>query len=86
MIYSLKSAIFQFINLLEFLIFVDALLSWVIRDRYNNPIVRVIDTIINPIKEPFYRLQFKLLPNTPVDFSPMLAIFFLEILKTLLFF
>lgn len=86
MLYSFKSAIFEFINLLEFLIFIDALLSWFIRDRYNNPIIRVIETIINPIKEPFYRLQLKLFPNTPVDFSPMLAIFFLEILKTLLFY
>ncbi|WDC84070.1 YggT family protein [Caloramator sp. mosi_1] len=84
MIYSLRYAFLRFVNLLEFLIFFDALLSWVVPNRHNNQIVRLIGVIIDPIKEPFYRLQFKLLPNTPVDFSPMLAILFLEFVKSIL--
>ncbi|MBZ4664058.1 MAG: YggT family protein [Caloramator sp.] len=81
---ALRYAFFKFVNLLEFLIFLDALLSWVVPNRHNNQILRIIGIIIDPIKEPFYRLQFKLLPNTPIDFSPMLAILFLEFIKTII--
>lgn len=82
--YIFRTAIYNFINFLEFLIFVDALLSWFVQNRQYNEIIRLIGIIINPIKEPFYRLQFKLFPNMPVDFSPMLAILFLETIKSVL--
>ncbi|CDF57856.1 YggT family protein [Thermobrachium celere] len=84
MLWGFKLALYKFINLLEFLIFLDALLSWVVPNRHSNQLVRLIGIIIDPIKEPFYRLQFKILPNTPVDFSPMFAILFLEFVKTVL--
>lgn len=67
------------------LIIIDALMSWVIPPR-SNAVSRVIGAIVDPIVEPFRRLQEKFYRgNMPIDFSPMLAIFALAIIKTIMY-
>lgn len=81
--YALISAIKAFIDLLEILIIVDALLSF-INPPKNNSITRIIRTIIDPIIVPCFRLQQSIAPNLQIDFSPMIAILFLDIIKRLI--
>lgn len=83
MINYLVGAIAKFLSLVEFLVFVDALMSWVIKPR-SNQISRLIGTIIDPILVPCHKLQVKVMPNSPIDFSPLIAIFVIEFLKTII--
>jgi YggT family protein len=58
------------------IIIIRALISWVNPDPWN-PIVRFLFQVTEPVLRPIRRL----LPNTPIDFSPLiviLAIMFLQ--------
>lgn len=79
----LISFLIKIINLFELVIIVEALLSWVIQDR-TNEIMNILRTITNPILEPFRRLQYRFFGNSPIDVSPILALFALQILSQIL--
>lgn len=76
----LYSAILSFLWLLEVLIFVDAIMSWFIRSR-SNGISRAIGVVVDPILKPCNKIQTRLLPKSPVDFSPVIALFIIEFVK-----
>jgi YggT family protein len=80
LLYNLQAALGHFFDLVELLIVIDALSTWFIPSR-SNRVSRAIGIIIDPIVTPFYNLQRKIFPNSPIDLSPMLAILFLEFLK-----
>jgi YggT family protein len=70
------------IGLLELLIIVRAVLTFLPAvDRYH-PIVRFLHTVTDPILQPFQRI----LPGNAVgmDFSPLLAILALQMIERLL--
>lgn len=73
-----------FVDLIEVLIIVRMFLSFIIRDM-NNPLSRLIYQITEPIISPFRELIYRLGINTGmIDFSPLLAILFLNFLVYLL--
>ena len=75
--------IFKFLDILQWLIILDALMSWFIPPR-SNAFSRAIGVIIDPIVEPFRKLQDRFSSGSiPIDFSPILAIFALQILESL---
>lgn len=84
MLYNLKIAIGYFFELVEILIIVDALSTW-FRPARSTQFSRTIGVIIDPILAPVHSLQQKIMPNSPIDFSPMLAILLLEILKGIIY-
>jgi YggT family protein len=84
LLYNLVSALGHFFDFVELLIIIDALSTWFMPSR-SNKISRAIGVVIDPIVTPFQHLQRKLFPNSPIDFSPMLAILFLEFLKGIVF-
>ena len=68
-------------QLIQLLILVRVILSWISHDPYNQYIrilYDVTDIILKPIREflPFH--------NAPFDFSPILAIFLIDFLKNIL--
>lgn len=72
----------KLIGLLELLIIVRALLSFLPNvDRYH-PLVRFLHTVTDPLLMPFQRI----LPGNSIgmDFSPLLAIFVLQAIERLL--
>jgi YggT family protein len=81
----LIQAIGLFFYLLEMLIFVRIILSWIIRG-YNNPIVRFLDTFTEPILGPVREM----LSRSPLgggyglDFSPIFALILMRLVQTLL--
>ena len=79
----LVRAIANFLSLVEFLIFADALMSWFIKSR-SNQISNIIRTIVDPILVPCHKLQAKIMPRSPIDFSPIIAIFVIEFLKVII--
>ena len=76
--------LFQLINLvftlLSLLIFVRVLLSWVRVDP-DNPLVRLLYDLTDPILVPFQRI----IPSAGgLDFSPLIALFVVDIVRRLL--
>ena len=63
------------IQLLGLAVLARALLSWFVRDPYNQ-VVRVLDQITEPILQPLRRIM----PRTGMmDFTPMIAIIVLSV-------
>lgn len=81
MLHALLNIIYWLIGVYELIIFVQAILSWFVR---GGSIMDTLSRITSPLLEPCYRLQEKLIPNSPVDFSPVVAILLLEILKRII--
>lgn len=68
-------------EILSWAIIIRVLLSWVRLDPYH-PIIRLLDQITEPILAPIR----KILPATGgFDFSPIIAIVLLELIRRLLF-
>lgn len=66
-------------NLLEYLIFIDVILSWVYRGE--NSITRLIHAATEPILAPGRKIQERLMPQVPVDLSPILGLFIISLLQ-----
>ncbi|MCA9937857.1 MAG: YggT family protein [Anaerolineales bacterium] len=77
MLYQVINTIFSLISLL---VFVRVLLSWVRVDPYN-PLVRMLYEVTDPILVPFQRL---IPPAGGLDFSPIIALVVLDLLRRLL--
>ncbi|MDX9975669.1 MAG: YggT family protein [FCB group bacterium] len=68
------------INVYIGLLIVGAVLSWFIHDP-RHPLIRTIDRLTDPILKPIRRV---LGMTGPVDFSPLVAILLLGLLRRLL--
>lgn len=79
----LVGAIVNFLALLELLVFVDAIMSWFIKPR-SNEVSRIIGIIVDPILKPCHNLQAKFISNVPFDFSPVIALLLIELIKTII--
>lgn len=71
------------INIVELLIIIECILSWVVRG--NNEVMNMIRSITAPILEPFRKLQYKFLGDTPIDISPIFAIIALGLIQKLVY-
>ncbi|WIV10785.1 YggT family protein [Proteiniborus sp. MB09-C3] len=80
----LKVALEKLIYIIETLIFIRAILSFIVRDT-NNAITSFVFQVTEPILLPFRELLRKLKIDTGMmDFSPLLAILFLSFLSTII--
>ena len=81
----LVEAIGLFFYVLEMLIFVRIILSW-LPIGYNNPIVRFLDTMTEPILGPVRDMVNKspLGGGYGLDFSPIFALILMRLVQTLL--
>ena len=71
------------INIYTFLIIVRAIISWVSPDPYN-PIVRTLDRLTGPVLNPIRKVMRRISGNLPIDFSPIIAIFLIQLAGTLI--
>ncbi|MBS7527399.1 YggT family protein [Fusibacter paucivorans] len=82
MIY-VKVALFYFFQLIMYLIFGRAVLSWFIRD-YNNPIMRILVSLTEPILKPIRELLSRFnIGGNMIDFSPLVALLIVQLLMAL---
>ena len=72
-------------NVVELAIFIEVILSWVYAGR-SNQYIELVHKITEPLLEPGRRIQNKYFNNTMVDFSPMIALIILMILRRIVFF
>ncbi|MDC7954291.1 YggT family protein [Fusobacterium simiae] len=78
--YSLITIIHKLAWLIYILIMIRVILSWV---RFNNSFTELIYSITEPILKPFRDILDKYI-NLPIDFSPLLLIFFVELVEKIL--
>lgn len=76
---TIGGAIGALIQLLALAILVRALLSWVVRDP-DNPIVKALDAVTEPILQPLRQIVPRL---GMIDITPMVAIILLTVLAQL---
>ena len=77
----LLNLISTFFRVLEVIIVIECLGSWIIQDRGNE----FLNSITSPVLEPFRQIQYKFLGNLPIDLSPIFAIFAIQIVERLLY-
>ena len=83
MIYSLAMVLKMLFGLLELAILLECIASW-IPEIQGNKFISLIHNFTYPLLDPFRRLQDKFSPGLPMDFSPIIALFVIDLLKRLL--
>ena len=78
--YLIKASLIQFLNIIIYLILIRAVLSWFVRDL-NNPIVRFLFEVTEPLLAPFRELQNKIGITGGIDFSPILLFLVIQMLQ-----
>jgi len=71
-------------NVLQYAIIIEVILSWVYANR-TNQYIELLHKITGPLMQPGRKIQDKYFNNTMVDFSPIIALFMLMILRTIVF-
>lgn len=73
--------LFRTIQLVQLLILVRVILSWIVGPYPTNPAARLLYQVTDPILEPIRRV----VPDLgPIDISPMVAILLLQLLQQVL--
>lgn len=78
----IRESVDYFFRVLDFLIIARIILSWV-NPNPNGNLTRLLYQLTEPILAPFRNLLFKFgLGGGMIDFSPILAVFALNIIRT----
>ncbi len=76
----IKVTLFYFLQIISYMIFGRAMLSWLIRDQ-KNPIMSILVALTEPILTPIRNLLFKFkIGGNMVDFSPLAALLIIQLL------
>ncbi|NLN14420.1 MAG: YggT family protein [Tissierellia bacterium] len=74
----------RFVNLIELLIFIRIIMSFINFSMYSNPLGRIVYELTEPILAPARGLLARLRINTGMfDFSPIVAMLFLRLILDL---
>ena len=80
---QIKIAILWFFQVIMYIIFGRAMLSWFIRDM-NNPIMRLFVSLTEPILKPIREALIKFnIGGNMIDFSPLVALLLIQLLSAL---
>ncbi len=84
-LFYILSGVTQFLNLLMWLLIIDALLSWILSPF--NKVRQILQRITTPLRAPFVPLSMKLVRSgLPLDLSGLFAMIALQILIRLIYF
>lgn len=81
--YLLIKTVNVVLRIIEIMILIDVLLSWVVRNP-DNPLRRMLGLFLDPLYVPIRRLMDKLGLNMGmIDFTPMIAMLALGLIRKL---
>jgi len=72
------------LRVLQLLIIIHAVVSWFRPNRYH-PALALLDSIVEPILRPIRRVLHPYMRNVPLDFSPLVALILIDVVRALLF-
>ena len=72
----------KLLNLLTWLIIIQCLMSWLPSARMSKP-YEIISMVTEPLVGPIRDVLFRFI-DIPIDFSPVIAIFVIELLQRLI--
>lgn len=75
-----RSFALSILRLLELVIFIEVILSWVTMGR-GNELTMMIHKITNPILEPARKIQQKIKPGLMMDFSPIIGLLIIAVVR-----
>lgn len=79
----LQSATILLFKFIEYAIFIDVILSWILQGR-SNQFIEILHIFTEPFMKPGRMLQEKLMPGFMLDFSPILALIIISILQRII--
>lgn len=71
-------------NVLYYAIIIEVILSWVYANR-TNQYIELLHKVTNPLLQPGRKIQDRYFNNMMIDFSPIIALFIIIILKKIVF-
>jgi YggT family protein len=83
LINSIVTVLNMLFSLLELTIFIECIASWIPQIQ-GNRFISIIHSFTYPLLEPFRRLQDRFISGLPMDFSPIIALFVIDLFKRLL--
>lgn len=84
MTYSIAMVLDTLFSLLELTIFIECIASWIPQIQ-GNKFITMIHNFVYPILEPFRKLQDRFIPGLPMDFSPIIALLVINLLRGIVF-
>lgn len=81
---TLAIAISLLFRFLEGAILIDVILSWIM-PREGNAFIDLLHVFTEPFMIPGRKIQEKLMPGLMIDFSPIIALFIIDILRGIIF-
>ena len=78
------SLINMIFNVLYYAVFIEVILSWVYANR-TNQYIELLHKVTNPLLQPGRKIQERYFNNMMIDFSPIIALFIIVILKRIVF-
>ena len=81
--YILAISLIKLLNLISFIILIQCLLSWIPSIRMSK-IYEVLSIVTDPIEEPIRQVLYRYV-SIPIDFSPVVAILLIELMKRLVY-
>lgn len=82
--YSIAMVLNSLFSLLELTIFIECIASWIPQIQ-GNKFIGIIHNFVYPILEPFKKLQNRFSPGLPMDFSPIIALLVINLLRGIIF-
>ncbi len=80
---ELRVTIYYFLQVVMYLVFARAMLSWFVRDP-KNPLMKLLLTLTEPILGPIRSLLIKLkIGGNMIDFSPLVALLLIQMLSAM---
>lgn len=70
-------------KLLELAILLECIVSWIPQIQ-GNKFISIIHNFTYPLLEPFRKLQNRFISGLPMDFSPIIALFVIDLIKRIL--
>ncbi|MBV7275025.1 YggT family protein [Clostridium thailandense] len=84
MIYTLGVAFSLLFRIIEAAILVDVVLSWIMPGKRGG-LIDLLHVFTDPFMMPGRKIQEKLMPGLMIDFSPIIALLILDILRKIVF-
>lgn len=83
MIYSIITVLNALFDILKLTVVIECISSWIPQIQ-GNKFISMIHNVTYPLLEPFKKLQDKLIPGLAMDFSPIIAIFIIDLFQRIL--